>query len=326
MRRDQGAPQIQAGAGPVLASALVIALALTAGVAQALAEVVIQPPDGLWIRGTGPTTAGKLYGASNASAQWHVAQWGSPSPDLSPFEPFPCPPTRCTSTSNDSIDVSTTIGAENTLHYVLQQQTQSLPCLTTEGHTREFDLLVGSNNERNYPAYRSAMSAPTVLGSLSELRHRITVRPVAFEAWPQCERNQAQLITALVMRNDAVEPKQIFFYQLRLFQAPEENVAFWWWPGSELRDTQGLATLVRFGFGDNVSSFQEREAALDEVRQYDLDLLPRLRELIASGAHGIDRNLANWYVTATYHGQAVWGGVRLGSEWSGFELTAEVPD
>lgn len=286
------------------------------------ADTLIEPPNGFWLRSASPGSVG-LYGPTDPSAKWNIAQWASPTEDLPSFEQGSCAPGACFESENSAIGVSVERPDGEPLEYSFWQSGSKLACSGPQNLPREFDLLAASNNTAVYPGYPFAVDRTLTLNQLSELRHRIVVTPLDLHMQDHCQVTRGQLITAVVLRNDVVKPAQIFFYQLRLFSQPPVPRTLWWWPGDKRRNKQGVVTLLAYGFGDNLSSFGETSANLGEKKQIDIDLLPRLTKLISSGAHDIDSDVSHWRVTATYHGQTIWGAVQLRSRWSGFELSSD---
>lgn len=57
-----------------------------------------------------------------------------------------------------------------------------------------------------------------------------------------------------------------------------------------------------------------------ESRVYDFDLLPRLKKVIQTAPPGSDHNLSHWVISNVYMGQAIWGRVRLSSNWRNVSL------
>lgn len=302
---------------------LAASFVLLAGAAGVQAEPLVTPPDGFWIRSAELGASG-LYGPTRPSDSWHVTQWQTPAADLPAFAPEPCSATACFASSNDAITVSVTEQGNAPLRYVLEQTGERLACETGQRQPREFDLLVASNTHTVYPDQPTAFHSSPMLADMVELRHRIVVTPLEVHVWQACAFNHGQLLTAVILRNDVAKPAQILFYQLRLFREPGRHQPVWWWPGNERRGKDGEVVLLEYGFGDNLSSYGEDEARLGEETRIDIDLLPRLAALISSGVHGLDPDLSHWRPTSTYHGQNLWGGVALRSEWWGFELSAEL--
>ena len=287
------------------------------------ADTLIEPPNGFWLRSAARGSVG-LYGPTDPSAKWNIAQWASPTEDLPTFEPGSCAPGACFESENSALSVSVERPEGEPLKYSFWQSGSELACTGPQNQPKEFDLFAASNNTALGPDYPFAVDRTFTLDQLSELRHRIVVTPLELHMENECPVTRGQLITAVVMRNDVAKPAQIFFYQLRLFSQPPPRRTLWWWQGDERRNKQGEVTLLAYGFGDNPSSFGETSANLGEEKEIDIDLLPRLSELITSGLHDIDPDLSHWRVTATYHGQTIWGAVQLGSKWSGFELSSEL--
>jgi hypothetical protein len=58
---------------------------------------------------------------------------------------------------------------------------------------------------------------------------------------------------------------------------------------------------------------------------YKIDLLPRLKQLIAKGARfGLAQDLSQWRITGAYEGLGSWGHVRGSAELSNYSLRVVV--
>ena len=89
--------------------------------------------------------------------------------------------------------------------------------------------------------------------------------------------------------------------------------------------TNGQAGTPRqFGYGDRVwSSYGQHKAIQNNLTEFSLDVLPRLKRLISTGArYGMDQDLSDWRVSGFYFGQSAFGHVEYGSAWSHLSLRA----
>lgn len=302
----------------------VILLVAWSAIARAQVQL-LDPPNGFWLLGKERPL--QAYGPTEGDATWHISQWQNPNDQLPPFSKERCGSATCyRSEEPDARILVLKPESGRPLRYTLTQSGAALECNLPNGKPREFDLFLGPNVKSDEPVYRNLPSPTAVQPTLSEiktLRHRLLVKVAAITVKGGCKINQGQLLTAFVLRNDAVSPRQVFFYQLRLFKWPQQSNPNWWSPGRDIINKKGELAFRRFGFGDNLSAFGRVDLKVGEEAMLDLDLLPRLREIIGSGIHGLDRDLSHWRIMSNYHGQHIWGKVELSSEWSNFELVAD---
>ncbi|HEY1858155.1 hypothetical protein [Acidocella sp.] len=279
------------------------------------------PVSGIWVFSSqqqDKNTKSKLYGATSPSANWVIGQWDIPH-DLPPFF------NNVTQNSYASVRYNG-IG-----HFTLQQNATTLPCTVVfpsgKRAVNEFDLFVGSIPlyETAYPKTLNGKREP--LSSLSHIFETATVRPTTIRvADTACPVTRAVIGTGIVATD--LETRQTFFYQISfsIYQADQRKMTLaqlqpaWFFTGT---NTQAGAP-DQFGYGDRVwSSYGVSPATQNNVTAFDLDVLPRLKQLIFQGAkYGMDQNLANWAVTGLYYGQSAFGHVAYGSAWSGLSLMA----
>jgi hypothetical protein len=138
-----------------------------------------------------------------------------------------------------------------------------------------------------------------------------------------CKVSSGQLLAALVLRNNYTTPVQIFFYQLSLFRFNTSTAATGWWAPGVLR---GGGRTKRFGFRDGLSSFDQAAPSVGTPASYDFDLLPRLREIITKGEHGLDTDVDHWQLRSAYFGQHIWGDVSVSSTWDKIQMRAVLAD
>ena len=135
----------------------------------------------------------------------------------------------------------------------------------------------------------------------------------------------------MVLRDTQVTPAQVFFFQLSLhtYCSPGPSRAtclrdlagssFFW------RGEAGDSTAVRqFGYDERLPDLGQPMLAVGEDRQFAIDLLPKLHQLLQSRVNGLDPELAHWIVDGCYQGQGIWGNVGLETQWRGFRLSASL--
>jgi hypothetical protein len=282
---------------PLLARAAA-APVLAAGGATIPRDVFL-PPSGLWLLAS--DHSGRLYGPTSAAANWKVAQWEIPA-DLPPL---------------NANGVSTNKFASAEFHrggtIALAQNLSDIPCTQVfpSGRTlvHEFDLLAGPNK------HGRAGKAPAADGDDAE--------PLTHTA---CSNNRMNVIEAVVLTNPA--SRQTLFYQLRLAtlagaSGEHRNAPVapnWFFAGQNIQ----TGASGQFGFGDNPTTFSVRFTEPGGSTNYKLDLLPRLKQLIAEGARfGVAQDLSQWRITGAYEGLGSWGHVRGSAELSNYSLRVE---
>jgi hypothetical protein len=270
---------------------------------------LIEPIHGFSIR---PVAGrGALYGASDVRANWRIAQWNNPGRPLKDFGGIACP-TNCYDSNSDAAQVILQTDKDS-YRFSLKQDGTALPC-ERKGKPVEFDLLASPTQMRTTPIAQMTalrLSLRFVVNEAKELEEK------------SCTRNIGQVLAALVMRNDHVSPTQVFFYQLSLFRlnAPTTPVG-WWAPGV----ARGGGLTKRFGFRDSLASFDKTPASVGADASYEIDLLPRLKQIIAKGEHGLDTDINHWQLRSAYFGQHIWGNVAMSSTWERIDLRAVVAD
>jgi hypothetical protein len=272
---------------------LVIAFILFGVNPASARQDLIAPPSGLWV--TPAAKGGKLYGPSSEDANWHVTQWRSAG-TMSGFDG------RGTASSSSQ---RIRLGDHG---YELEADGKSVAC------DHEFDTFVGANNNQGmFKGYPSAVSADRRLSDMTALMHTIALHPISEIAGERnCRQQKAIHVTAISLRNDLT--KSTLFYQLRLRTFQTELKPFWWDKGEDGK---------RYGFGDNLASFGLTDVPLGKRQVVTVDLLPRIKQLLADERVAIDRDLSHWRVGTAYHGVAIWGNVKVKARWDGFSLYAE---
>jgi hypothetical protein len=338
-------------------AAIIICLALGGGIgAEAQVPGQAAPPflnpDGFSIQSNsmkGPNGRPLLYGGTTPGANWFFADMGAPG-DLPPLSYKAAPGGGVWSSRQPWAAVSLRLAAGVPTE-MLRQNTAMLSCLTPGGQAKEYDLGIWPNGEN--PGYPSAVNP--VYGSnrnfprLSQLAS-LTISGVftydgASRPLPvsPCAVNHGGISLGIILIDNAVTPRQMFWYSLQLANAclpisaddPGRDFAscsagirhpqvWWYWtgragPGRQVsQDAAGALTAVHFAVGDIMPAFGLREITGHQPVPLSLDFLPRLAALIGSGKDGIDPDLSHWRLAGTGFGQSLWGDTAMGSTWQGF--------
>lgn len=79
---------------------------------------------------------------------------------------------------------------------------------------------------------------------------------------------------------------------------------------------------MEYCFDDSIEVYAVQTVLADGRRRfYSVDLLPRIKQLLAGAAHGIDPDLSHWQVIGAYYGQVLQGAVLPAAWWDSFSLT-----
>jgi hypothetical protein len=219
----------------------------------------------------------------------------------------------------------------------IRQDGAHAACLTPRGQPSEDDLLVEPAGAAvNTALYRTKMDFPH-LGALRSLR--MTGVFTLHEGGPSpalapCRINHAGAVVKITLIDDAVQPKQILWYALRVAQSCAPNPAQpggcrggqatqWYWNGTNgnIKDRNGNIKILNYGLTDVMRSFGQAPAMPGVKMPLSVDLLPQLTALINSGKPGIDTNLADWRLASFSYGQAVWGNTVLDVTWQDMGLS-----
>jgi hypothetical protein len=208
-------------------------------------------------------------------------------------------------------------------------------CASSNGSPLEYDLFVAANSRSMDPDYPSAyasdgqspppnpsldqLSAITINGSVELL----AAMPAATPA--QCPLNQSAMIYALVFSNTV--DHQTLFYQLDFnwFCYAGTNSALNAWCAAAIPQLNYFMTGQDgiWGIDDPISNQVNRTtnqpyALLQSpsVMDVDINVLPRIAQLIQTNQNGLDTDLSHWRWGAFYYGQHTWGSAALVSSWT----------
>ena len=257
-----------------------------------------------------------FYSETGPDPGWQIAQWDIPGGRLSPFTTTLLPDgVRFTATAPEaSVQITRASGHESIR---LSQDGAVLPCLTDKGTPRESDLLFRPK-DRTAPGRTAVLVEPV---RLSQLHHLIVETKVQISygetAHPKgCKVTQGNSGINLVLNNTTVRPPQTFFYQLGFNQPCEFG------PAVRMRECLGGLHGPGYFFQHNPFGVDDRLPLLGhpfirngEARSLSLELLPRLRQLIAMAPPEMDHDPAHWVISNASIGQAIWGDFRLTTTW-----------
>jgi hypothetical protein len=165
-----------------------------------------------------------------------------------------------------------------------------------------------------YRKYPQAVLASANLGKISHLYLSVMAEPTAFStlAGAQCSPHGtgAGMLVGLVFNNRVA--RHTLFYQLRL-QSYRSPAA----PGF-------FANAPPFGFRDVIGKFgaYPNGIAMGKVTRVTIDVLPRLKTILATARNGLDPEVEEWTTGSVYVGQNVFGNVRAETAWCCLSLTA----
>jgi hypothetical protein len=290
-----------------------------------------------------------IYGGSIPTADWYIAQWQAPGD----FPAFASVGTDEWSTTTPWATADVAITANGGWVEQISQNGAQFPCLTAAGDPLEFDLLTGPNawSSGSYP-----LNQPTPAPDLATMKsfkasvryiltdHHASPGPVA------CGVNHGYTSIGIVLVNDSVSPRQIFWYSISISQvcypAPidagtpighpgsdyyfcllgqKSRSPYWFWTGRESPSPHitidGGNQTLNFGMSDAMSFYGYSNIVDFDEHSLSFNLDRRLTTLIQSGPYGIDTDVSHWLVSTVNYGQSLWGGVYLASRWDGFNVT-----
>jgi hypothetical protein len=283
------------------------AVGVSSASAAADAQDVFSPPTELWL--TKNPYSPVLYGPSDPSAFWHLAQWSNPEGNLPPFV------NGVASSSGFQVRVLAP-GS-----FRIRQITRTLTC-NLANNAGEFDAFIGPVKQFTFPGFPVATSTTPSLSNISHLYNKVTLHFAALSYLDfGCPVSQNIQMTAIQLSNNVTN--QAFFYQLTLGQ--ERNgvhgwgqPSYWWAAG--VRQSTGV---IRYGLADRVdTTYGQPVTQIGGTTTYDLDMYARLVAVIRSGAYGIDTDISHWKVNNVYFGSAVWGHISVTSEWKDYSISA----
>ncbi len=273
---------------------------------------------------------------STAGANAQVGQWGAPGD----FPPFTCGArgTATVCTSADPWSSFQTVEQNGEFSEIVSQNGAAAPCTSARGWPSELDLFISPKGLS--PGYASKRDFPS-LQQLAQFTSSgvFTVDEAGPSPGPQaCKANHAGATLGLMLIDDKVQPRQMFWYSVQLFavcipgtEDYDRCVAnhahpqtAWVWTGTQgprarvERNKAGDAKLVNFDVVEPLSAYGQGPVRPGQPTTLSLNFLAHLSGFISSGQYGVDPNLADWRLAGVTLGQALWGGTKMTTTWQGF--------
>ena len=275
-----------------------------------------------------PPGGPKFYSRTGPDPNWSVDQWNIPDGALSPFTAQIVDGNTVYYSSAPEASVKIIQGRQGT-QIDLAQNGEVLPCMTKTGLPRESDLLLSANsspvNSPGVPGMALEGRSNPSLSVLSSLRFKanLVVTEGVIRAGKECGVSQGSALLGIILSDAQSHPQQTMFYQLSFDRLC----------GIQPRGRDKLCHEMRrtplffsrknpYGVADFLPLLGIPFMHGHDHLHLDFDVLPRLQEIIQTGPEGSDHNLSHWVVSGLYVGQAIWGGVTLGSSWQGIRLLA----
>jgi len=282
------------------AGLLLLGVLCVAGLHDATAaEVFVTPQSsGMWVANN--PYDGTLYGATSASASWHVTAWRTPGGKMGGF----------------AYQGGTLWRAQSNVQRMTWDGTTMEVAINSNSQVcdNEFDSLFETNTTASYPGYPVAGTSSMPLSAMTSLHHKIGLKYVYYALTDTaCTQTHGTFLTAVVLHNAAAG--QTIVYQLNLaFQNLGSNPwpsGYWWETGP-----------TEWGFDDDIQHFGFTPPAAGGARKfYDVDLLPRLKALIADQTHGpSDKTLSHWVINDAYFGSHSWGHMVTTADFDAYSL------
>ena len=273
--------------------AAILATATLAAGAASAAEI-FTPPNGFWLDPVKYNHT--LYGPTDSFATWHATQWQSPGPALPAFA------NGLTASSNQRVVWS---GSS----WEMALNGHNLACGV------EFGGFFEPNIASTYAGYPAAGGNSAPLSSMISLHHRLGVTYKYYAVVDNTCTNQGNFLTSFVLKNTV--DKSSLYYQIAMVYLNSANPNPWpngyWWE---------VANQNNWGFSDGIQHYGGVPPALGHRAYYDIDLLPRIKQIIAMSTLP-DKNLSHWVVNSNYHGVHVWGHITATADFDSFSLDQE---
>lgn len=302
----------------------VVVLVLAGGTGRAAPTDLLAPFGNFALRGPEEPAPGAPpddYAQSGPDPGWQIVQWNIPGGRLSPFVSARSAHGETLTATSAEAMVRITRGHDGTT-IELSQDGMVLPCVDDRGVPRESDLFFGPK-DRTTPGPNALRTGVVPLAQLRSLVMTATVHVRFGEtARPKgCKVNQGSAIASIVLSDTVAHPPQTAFYKVSFIQPcgpnpalrvcePGHNAPGWYFRTNP------------FGVDDWLPLFGQPSLRSGETRTITLELLSRLRHLIATGPKELDHDPAHWSVNTAYAGQHIWGDFRLTSTWSAFQVIA----
>lgn len=258
---------------------------------------------------TGPAQPG-------SAGKWNIAQFDIPGSKLSAFKPKQAGGVTEYDAEAAAAAVRV-IEAPTGPIVILTQKGDTLPCTHPDGRPREWDLFIAT------PVIAAGLKH-TPLTGLIALRQTVNISSVGgpSQISKSCAVNKGGAIISVIMSDDTVQPRQIFFYQLAVSTVcrQEGNGQ----PcNTNHTDFTYYSNKEPYGADDYLPLLGRAMISGTDLSTLNVNLLPRLIRVIQKGPPSLDKNLSHWVVNSVYAGQHIWGDLTLTTGWQNYRLIAE---
>lgn len=266
---------------------------------------------------------GHLHGPvgedGEAVSGWHIAQWGI----RQEFPPQPICLDNCAEGAWRIVtdDAAVTV---TTLPYVGRVVELRQDSSASEYGCGEFDLFMEPNEAHAYPFAPSGMIASDLRPTLAEsqlLRISVMQEVITASQGNRCPAGYDLASTgfSFIFLNFSVAPPQVLYYQVITYDSRGLEFDKYWF-------ANGVVGYERLEFGVSDSIQRLGFSALTPgagAVGYLVDVLPRLKEQIASGPEGLDRNLEHWKLHGFYMGSSTNGAAAITSRYGPVRIVDE---
>ncbi len=260
--------------------------------------------NGLWlVDSKNPQIYGPI-GPKGVSSRWHIAQWGNKSLLSPDWRRYAIIEAWYTNSQDGSARVRTLKSYRGGRRVELTHSTLS-PAF---GCNTEFDLFLEPNDPTysNFPQGFAHHNAAPPLNAMTTLRLKAFQKVLRASQGKRCGRplDLAATILAVVFVNYHTNPNspQAFFYQFVTFDSRPENYSGWFFSGNY---GEGY---YNWGYSEYYDYYGYKELVPGRSgKTYDINIAPRVKELISSAPGNLDRELSHWKVKGMYVGSLLNG-------------------
>jgi hypothetical protein len=272
--------------------------------------------NGLWLVDPEMPEIYGSVGPESTNSRWHIAQWGNMN-RLSPDWNYR-PHGEWFAKENGNITIQSFVSPREGRTLKLSHDTLA-PAF---GCNTEFDLLLEPNDVTysNYPQGFATYNATPPLSSITTLRLRGFQGVLRVRRGNRCGTpfDAAGTILAVVFVNYTSPIPQGFFYQVSTYDSRPDDYAGWFFAGE---DGQGFNI---WGYAEYSDHYGYTELVPGKSgNMYDVDIGPRVKDLISSAPGDIDGDLSHWKVKGMYAGSWLNGEAEIVSVVDSVDLLYE---
>jgi hypothetical protein len=240
------------------------------------------------------------------SPYWNLAQWAIPAaltPTYGPSSGWQ------TANAYARLQYHATEASGTNVYELAQNgNTTALPCGT------ETDLFLGTGDPSTYSGSPDGFAESAALSALTAATMSVGMKVVYEQYNARCPTNYVGYISALILSNSTAH--QTLFYQIHLRDSRGVYPNMWWCPGYPSNGSYCVDDDVRVLGGATVPANNTRV-------NNTVNVLSRLKQIVATGYSGLDTNPANWRIQNAYFGQVLQGGMIPTSRWYNYSFTVQ---